>query len=205
MRLPSPPPVTETVLLLLRPALRAASDEVLTHAVAAGCNHLLRGQSVADRFAELDGRVIALAVIDEGRTATLRVRGRRVEAAAGAVPAVTIAGTLAALCRLALHREDPDALFFRRELSMSGDTSTGVHVKNLIAAFDFDWDTHWRASLPPLLAAGVIGGGRRLRETGRRLRRAWQAFEDGKAAPAHGRHDDGATGAPRSMPGAPRQ
>jgi len=51
---------------------------------------------------------------------------------------VTIRGDLAALAALCLGLEDTDSLFFSRRLLLTGDTSTGLLFKNVMANLDFD-------------------------------------------------------------------
>jgi predicted lipid carrier protein YhbT len=45
---------------------------------------------------------------------------------------------------LASRREDPDTLFFHRRLCIEGETETGLHVKNLLDALEYDWQAHFR-------------------------------------------------------------
>ncbi|HHO69282.1 MAG TPA: hypothetical protein ENK12_09640, partial [Gammaproteobacteria bacterium] len=47
--------------------------------------------------------------------------------------------------------EDPDTLFFHRRLILEGETETGLYIKNLLDALDFDWDAHFEAVLGPRL------------------------------------------------------
>ncbi|MCF7821414.1 MAG: SCP2 sterol-binding domain-containing protein [Mariprofundaceae bacterium] len=54
------------------------------------------------------------------------------------VPDVTISGDLMALTALCLGLEDTDSLFFSRRLLLTGDTSTGLMFKNILANLDFD-------------------------------------------------------------------
>ena len=65
----------------------------------------------------------------------------------GAASDVTIRGALEEFWRLATRTEDPDTLFFSRRLSIEGDTETGLHVKNLLDALDYDIEAHVRAVL----------------------------------------------------------
>ncbi len=51
---------------------------------------------------------------------------------------VTICGDLMALTALCLGLEDTDSLFFSRRLLLTGDTSTGLMFKNILANLDFD-------------------------------------------------------------------
>jgi len=51
---------------------------------------------------------------------------------------VTIRGDLGALMALCFGLEDTDTLFFSRRLLLTGDTSTGLLFKNVLANLDFD-------------------------------------------------------------------
>ncbi|MDR3159380.1 MAG: SCP2 sterol-binding domain-containing protein [Zoogloeaceae bacterium] len=56
---------------------------------------------------------------------------------------VTFRGELHAYLRLLTRQDDPDTLFFKRQLSIEGDTELGLAIKNLLDAIDWP---------PPLLA-----------------------------------------------------
>jgi predicted lipid carrier protein YhbT len=51
---------------------------------------------------------------------------------------VSISGNLNAFILLAAQLEDPDTLFFRRELLIEGDTELGLEVKNLLDSLDIE-------------------------------------------------------------------
>tara|TARA_R110001599_G_scaffold72427_2_gene201031 strand:+ start:468 stop:1127 length:660 start_codon:yes stop_codon:yes gene_type:complete len=51
---------------------------------------------------------------------------------------VTIRGNLKSFILLASQKEDPDTLFFQRDLVIEGDTDLGLHLKNLLDAFDWE-------------------------------------------------------------------
>lgn len=53
-----------------------------------------------------------------------------------AVPDVTISGELTDFVSLALHRVDPDTLFFQRRLLIEGEVALGLMVKNFLDALD---------------------------------------------------------------------
>jgi predicted lipid carrier protein YhbT len=55
---------------------------------------------------------------------------------------VAIRGNLKSFALLAAQKEDPDSLFFQRDLVIEGDTDLGLSVKNLLDSLD--WQT-----LPP--------------------------------------------------------
>lgn len=169
-------------LAVLPPATLAI---LLAHAI----NHLLRGQPIARRLAEVEGVVVELHIEAPARALVLAVRDGRLVAAPGVSPDVTIRGTLESFAALAARTEDADALFFHGRLSMSGDTAAGVHVKNLLDALEYDWEAHFRAVLPPG-PAGLACAARR------------RALDVVAALARRVRHTS-AAGA--RMPGAPRQ
>ncbi len=55
---------------------------------------------------------------------------------------VSIRGTLKSFALLAAQKEDPDTLFFQRDLVIEGDTDLGLQVKNLLDSLEWD-------NLPP--------------------------------------------------------
>ncbi|MDT8376271.1 MAG: SCP2 sterol-binding domain-containing protein [Mariprofundaceae bacterium] len=65
-------------------------------------------------------------------------QGLHIQARADEAPDVTICGDLLALTALCLGLEDTDTLFFSRRLLLTGDTSTGLMFKNILANLDFD-------------------------------------------------------------------
>ncbi|MBQ0712047.1 MAG: SCP2 sterol-binding domain-containing protein [Porticoccus sp.] len=65
----------------------------------------------------------------------------------------TISGNARAFILLASRQEDPDTLFFRRELSIEGDTELGLEVKNLLDSVELD-------ALPSVLQKTLSGAGK---------------------------------------------
>lgn len=55
---------------------------------------------------------------------------------------VSIRGNLKSFVLLAAQKEDPDTLFFQRDLIIEGDTDLGLRIKNLLDSLDWE-------SLPP--------------------------------------------------------
>jgi predicted lipid carrier protein YhbT len=156
--------------LLLTPLklpLRLLPDPVHAGLFARAFNHLMRGQRLARRLAALDGKVVRLEISDGPNRLDFVIRGEHLRPAAGRAPDVTIRGRLEELWRLATRAEDPDTLFFHRRLSIEGDTETGLHVKNLLDALDYDVAAHVRAVLGTRLADTVLGLARRLPRPGR--------------------------------------
>ncbi|MFL0801358.1 MAG: SCP2 sterol-binding domain-containing protein [Agarilytica sp.] len=61
-----------------------------------------------------------------------------------ATPDVCIRGKLDGFILLAAQKEDPDTLFFQRELIIEGDTDLGLQIKNVLDSIEID-------KLPPEL------------------------------------------------------
>jgi predicted lipid carrier protein YhbT len=133
--------------------LRFIPDALHAQLLAHAFNHLLRGQPIAARLPELDGKSVCIHIKDASSRIHFRIERGRLQPAAPGRTDVRISGTVEDFWRLATRAEDPDTLFFSRRLSIEGDTETGVHVKNLLDALDYDWAAHFRA----VLGAGFGG------------------------------------------------
>ena len=114
--------------------------------------YYMRGQTLA----ALNGKTIGPHITDAPTLLRFRIENGRLARHNGATSDVTIRGALEEFWRLATRTEDPDTLFFSRRLAIEGDTETGLHVKNLLDALDYDIEAHVRDVLggaaAPLLA-----------------------------------------------------
>jgi len=97
-------------------------------------------EEAMQRFDELSGKHFLFRTFDDvvhlGMTFTggsIRVQADPVREAD-----VTISGSLPALIALCFSLEDADSLFFSRCLLLTGDTSSGLLFKNILANLDFD-------------------------------------------------------------------
>lgn len=82
-------------------------------------------------FDALEGRRVTLDVEDLGVRLTLTLADARFALTTEPGEATIRGGWREFLC-LATRREDPDAMFFQRRLSIEGDTELGLTVKNLL-------------------------------------------------------------------------
>ena len=146
----------------LKLPLRLLPDRLHAEGFVRIFNHLMRGQTLARRLPALDGKVVRIEISDTASRVDLAIRGGRLETARGRTPEVTIRGPLESFWRLATRAEDPDTLFFHRRLSIEGDTETGLHVKNLLDALDYDVEAHVRDVLGARLAGPALTLLRRL-------------------------------------------
>lgn len=133
--------------------LRLIPDAVHTELFARVFNHLLRGQPLAARLPEIDGKSVCIHIRDAATELYFRIEQGRLRPAASGRADVRISGKVEDFWQLATRREDPDTLFFSRRLCIEGDTATGLHVKNLLDALDYDWEAHFRDVLGASLGA----------------------------------------------------
>lgn len=135
--------------------LRVVPQWLTTSIVTTAVNHLLRGQPIAERLAELTGRRFRLHVEDVPVVLTFEVTSAGLRASRAA-PHVTMRGEMTDFVALALRREDPDTLFFQRRLVVEGATETGLHLKNLLDGWEYDLDGHVNSTLPRPLASLAV-------------------------------------------------
>lgn len=135
--------------------LRIAPGPLHERLLTLTLNHMLRGQSIAERLAELKGKRFRLSIDDAHTSLTFEITEHGLTRSPLA-PHVTIRGPLRDFVALALREEDPDTLFFQRRLAVEGETETGVHLKNLLDGWEYDAPAHMRAVLPPALADAAV-------------------------------------------------
>jgi predicted lipid carrier protein YhbT len=136
--------------------LRLIPDAVHAELFTRVFNHLLRGQPLAARLPEIDGKSVCIHIRDAATELHFRIEQGRLRPAAPGHADVRISGKVEDYWQLATRREDPDTLFFSRRLCIEGDTETGVHVKNLLDALDYDWEAHFRDVLGAALGGAAF-------------------------------------------------
>lgn len=112
------------------------------HAVAltAGLNAIAKMKLLAeDSLASLEGRTFLIDVLDTGSHAAFTFRNGRFLPlfSVPETPDLAFRAKLSAFLQLAARQEDPDTLFFNRELSIEGDTELGLIVKNMLDAVEW--------------------------------------------------------------------
>ncbi|MDR1646973.1 MAG: SCP2 sterol-binding domain-containing protein [Zoogloeaceae bacterium] len=93
----------------------------------------------ADLRALCEGKTIRLVLEDGGSEARIVCRNGCFHPdwkAAGEAD-VTFRGELHAYLKLLTRQEDPDTLFFNRQIAIEGDTELGLGIKNLLDALDW--------------------------------------------------------------------
>jgi predicted lipid carrier protein YhbT len=151
-----PPTLLPPVQLPLKLALRLAPERLLVPLLAALSTHLLRGQPLVGRLAALSGKRVSLLISDLDRELCFRITATGLAQGGGQYASqawdVRIRGAFADFWCMATRTEDPDTLFFQRRLAIEGDTETGLALKNLLDALEYDWPAHVEAVLGPLAA-----------------------------------------------------
>ena len=100
---------------------------------------LLAEASAEGELAFLEGRTLEIRVTDMGvGWHIVGCHPRLLVLPPNDTADVTILGRARAFVLLASGREDPDTLFFRRELCLEGDTELGLGVKNLLDSIERD-------------------------------------------------------------------
>ena len=136
---------------LLRPlasALRHIPEPVHEEIFCALCNQMLRGQPLGEQLFDLEGKIIALGILDSGKQLHFRIHQRQLQRAPGGGHwDARIAAELEVWWRLAIRADDPDTLFFQRRLVLEGETETALYIKNMLDALEFDWRAHLHAVL----------------------------------------------------------
>ena len=92
-----------------------------------------------DSLALLEGRSFLVEVLDTGGQAYFTYRDGlfRPLFSAPQTPDLSFRANLSSFMQLLARQEDPDTLFFNRELSIEGDTELGLIVKNMLDAVEW--------------------------------------------------------------------
>lgn len=109
-------------------------------ALTAGLNAVVKMKLLAeDSLNLLEGRTFLIDVLDTGGHAVFTFRNGlfRPLFSAPETPDLAFRANLSAFLQLAARQEDPDTLFFNRELSIEGDTELGLIVKNMLDAMEW--------------------------------------------------------------------
>ncbi|MFZ2365749.1 MAG: SCP2 sterol-binding domain-containing protein [Azonexus sp.] len=111
-----------------------------TLTLVAGLNAALKMKLLPESELEaLEDKLFRVHVLDTGGEASYTYRDglfRPVFSPAGE-PDLAFSANLSAFLQLLARQEDPDTLFFNRELEITGDTELGLIVKNMLDAVEW--------------------------------------------------------------------
>ncbi len=90
-------------------------------------------------LAALEDKLFRVRILDTGGEASYTFRNGlfRPVFQAQREPDLAFAANLSAYLQLLARQEDPDTLFFNRELEITGDTELGLIVKNMLDAVEW--------------------------------------------------------------------
>ena len=137
--------------------LRFVPDKLHTRLLSYFGGHLMKDQAITSRLDFMQGKRLKLTIKDTGNCWCFIIRDHRlVEDMNSKIPSdVHIQGNLNTFLLLAMGKEDPDSLFFSRDLSLEGNTEDGLYIKNLIDAMDFDMNVYLKSILGQTLATRI--------------------------------------------------
>ena len=145
------------VLKPLSHFLRFIPDKVHTHLISRLGGHLMQGQAITTRLDYMEGKRLQLTITDTKNCWKFIIHNHRLvdDTKSDTVADVHIQGNLKTFLLLATGNEDPDTLFFSRDLSLEGNTEDGLYIKNLIDAMDFDTTVYLKSILGQTLATRI--------------------------------------------------
>ena len=111
-----------------------------TLTLVAGLNAALKMKLLPEsELAALEDKQFRVRVLDTGGEASYTYRDGlfRPLFRPEREPDLAFAANLSAFLQLLARQEDPDTLFFNRELSIEGDTELGLVVKNMLDAVEW--------------------------------------------------------------------
>lgn len=128
----------------LKHLLRTIPDRLHTRVLSHLANQLMKGQSVTSRLDVLEGKRLQLSITDTGNCWRFIIQGNRLlhDPNSRGNADIHIQGELKTFLLLATRNEDPDTLFFSRQLSLEGNTEDGLYLKNILDAMDFNIEAH---------------------------------------------------------------
>lgn len=98
-----------------------------------------------DSLATLENCSFLVEVLDSGGRAQFTYRNGLFQPLFGNVEThdLVFRANLSAFLQLLARQEDPDTLFFNRELTVEGDTELGLTVKNMLDAIEWPAFSAW--------------------------------------------------------------
>lgn len=156
-----PLPDFKLVVPLLARPLRLVPHPLQRGLLQRGLEQLFRTSVAAGDLEFLEGRCLAIEIEDAGWRWPIMLSDGRLQVRARDYPAdVTIRGQSPAFLVMAGRFEDPDTLFFQRQLVIEGDTELGLGVKNFLDGLDEE-------RLPLPVRHALVGVRRLHRDLGR--------------------------------------
>lgn len=122
---------------VLRQSLKLIPPPLLHQSLGLGLNQAFKGPLQQGDLDFMRGRRIRIQVPDLDLVFALTLKDNRLQSIGNSTDTeLTFRAELADLFQIATGRADPDTLFFRRRLLVSGDTELGLQIKNFLAGLE---------------------------------------------------------------------
>lgn len=118
---------------VMRPLCRWLSPPLAEAVIGKVLNHLLHTERQQQQLDFLAGRQVAIVITDWDFSFAVGLNGQQLTVSQPVKHHDVMLKARSEDFLLLIHNKvDPDTLFFRRRLSMTGDTELGLQVKNLL-------------------------------------------------------------------------
>ena len=141
----------------VRQFLRIIPDNIHTQLLSQLGRHFMNGQEITERLDIMQGKRVKITITDTGNSWMFVFRNKSIvkDSKSNAEADVHIQGDLNTFLLVATRQEDPDSLFFSRDLKLEGNTEDGLYIKNLMNAMDYDLDVYLTSVLGQTLATRI--------------------------------------------------
>lgn len=118
-------------------SIRLLPDRALQQSLQMGLNQVFKASLDQGDLAFLKGRQIVVKVTDIGLAFGLTLADGKLRVRLNPTQSdVTFTAKSLSLLQVVAGQTDPDTLFFRRQLSITGDTELGLAVKNFLDSLE---------------------------------------------------------------------
>ncbi|MBE0483606.1 MAG: SCP2 sterol-binding domain-containing protein [Bacterioplanes sp.] len=124
---------------LIKNTFKIAPKPISSTLISAAFNHLFKLEIIDGELDFLEQRWLKIEVTDLAITLFISLQNQRMVVTTDHHQEdVLLRAQHRAFLQLLHHEVDPDTLFFRRQLLMTGDTEMGLQIKNLLDAMALD-------------------------------------------------------------------
>ncbi|MFK0571654.1 SCP2 domain-containing protein [Endozoicomonas sp.] len=125
-------------LALLGLPVRLLPASMINLPLTKAINHIFHTPVDEGDFDFLEDRCVKIHVTDINVSFYISFDGKQLVATGPRHFDVEFQGTSKAFLKLARRQEDPDTMFFQRQLMIEGDTELGLGVKNLLDSLELE-------------------------------------------------------------------
>ena len=134
--LPFPKGMKKPDVALLGLPIKLLPSFAVNAPITRAINHIFRLPIAEGDFDFLQDRCLKIHITDIDFSIYISFDGQRLTATSARHFDVEFRGNSKAFLRLVSRQEDPDTLFFQRNLMIEGDTELGLGIKNLLDSLE---------------------------------------------------------------------